>query len=93
MLGDYPVIAMIATTQPERAKAFYSECWGSSWLKTDGGRLFHDRRQEAPHSEGEAVFAVAVHGVGLDGRGHRGDGGKLADKGIKFERYRRNAPG
>ncbi|WP_423955769.1 VOC family protein, partial [Candidatus Binatus sp.] len=28
MLGNYPVIAMIATTQPERAKTFYSEVLG-----------------------------------------------------------------
>ena len=28
MLGDQPLIAMIATTQPERAKAFYSDVLG-----------------------------------------------------------------
>ena len=49
MLGNYPVIAMIATTQPERAKTFYSEVLGvklveDGWFAlvfTAGGTRLH----------------------------------------------------
>jgi len=48
----------------------------------------HGGRHKTPHSEGEAVFAFAVHGVGLAVTDIGATVAKLAKEGVKFERYK-----
>lgn len=88
MLADRPVIAMIATTQPERAKAFYSETLGlklieDGWFAlvfTAGGTRLHIQKVKdftpLPFTAiGWTVTDIAAIAAGLE------------RKGVKFERY------
>jgi catechol 2,3-dioxygenase-like lactoylglutathione lyase family enzyme len=88
MLGDRPVIAMIATTQPERAKPFYSETLGlklveDGWyalVYSAGGTRLHIQKVKdfspLPFTAlGWTVADIATSAAGLE------------RKGVKFERY------
>ncbi|MGD1028767.1 VOC family protein [Candidatus Binatus soli] len=89
MLGDYPVIAMIATTQPERAKHFYSDVLGlklveDGWFAivfTAGGTRLHIQKvkQFSPLPFTAMGWTVADIAATV---------ARLAHKGVKFERYK-----
>jgi len=89
MLGDDPVIAMIATTQPGRAKAFYAEVLGlklveDGWFAlvfTAGGTRLHIQKvkQFSPLPFTALGWTVADIAATV---------ARLAKKGVKFERYK-----
>ena len=89
MLGDKKVMAMLATTQPQLAKAFYRDVLGltlveDAWFAiifTAGGTRLHIQKLEekfTPHpftAMGWQVPDIKAAVV------------ELAKKGVKFERY------
>jgi catechol 2,3-dioxygenase-like lactoylglutathione lyase family enzyme len=89
MLGDYPVIAMIATTQPERAKTFYCEVLGlklveDGWFAlvfTAGGTRLHIQKVKQFSPVPFTALGWAVPDIGATVA-------KLAKMGVKFERYK-----
>ncbi len=89
MLGNYPVIAMIATTQPERAKTFYSEVLGvklveDGWFAlvfTAGGTRLHIQKVKQFSPLPFTALGWAVTDIGATVA-------KLAKEGVKFERYK-----
>jgi len=88
MLAECPVIAMIATTQPERAKQFYSDTLGlnlveDSWFAlvymAGGTRLHIQKVKQFTPSPFTAIgWTVADIAAAV---------AALAKKGVKFERF------
>ena len=89
MLRENPVIAMIATTQPERAKAFYSEVLGlklieDGWFAlvfATGATRLHIQKVKQFSPLPFTALGWAVPDIGATAA-------KLAKKGVKFERYK-----
>jgi catechol 2,3-dioxygenase-like lactoylglutathione lyase family enzyme len=88
MLGEQPLIAMIATTQPERAKAFYADVLGlrlieDGWFAlvfTAGGTRLHIQKVKEFSPLPFTAMGWTVADIAATVAG-------LANKGIKFERY------
>jgi catechol 2,3-dioxygenase-like lactoylglutathione lyase family enzyme len=88
MLGECPVIAMIATTQPDRAKTFYSEVLGlklveDGWFAlvyTAGGTRLHIQKVKEFTPPPFTAIGWTVSDIAATAAA-------LAKKGVKFERY------
>lgn len=88
MLTEQPLIAMIATTQPERAKQFYSDVLGlrlieDGWFAlvyVAGGTRLHIQKLK----EFTPLPATALGWTVID---IATTAAALAKKGVKFERY------
>ena len=89
MLGDKPVMAMLATTQPDRAKAFYGDVLGlklveDAWFAVvfmAGGTRLHIQKLEekfTPHPFTAMGWRVPDIKAAV---------AELSSKGVKFERY------
>jgi catechol 2,3-dioxygenase-like lactoylglutathione lyase family enzyme len=88
MLGDQKLTAFVATRQPERARAFYTEVLGLRLVSDDpyaivfdvGGTMLRVQKVEelAPHPFTAVGWNVADVAAIVDG---------LAARGVTFERY------
>ena len=89
MLGDCKVVAMIATTQPERAKAFYRDVLGlklveDAWFAIvfmAGGTRLHIQKVKEFTPLPFTALGWAVADI-------KSKVAELSKKGVKFERYK-----
>jgi catechol 2,3-dioxygenase-like lactoylglutathione lyase family enzyme len=89
MLAENPLIAMIATTQPERSKAFYSDLLGlklveDGWFAivfTAGGTRLHIQKVKEFSPLPFTALGWTVADIEATVAG-------LAKKRVKFERYK-----
>ena len=89
MIGECPVIAMIATTQAERAKQFYSEVLGlrlieDSWFAIvymAGGTRLHIQKVKEFSPQPFTAMGWTVGDIAAAAA-------ELSKKGVKFERYK-----
>jgi catechol 2,3-dioxygenase-like lactoylglutathione lyase family enzyme len=94
MLGDQPVIAMIATAQPERAKTFYSDLLGLKLVEDQWFALVYMAGGTRLHIQKVKEFsALPFTAIGWTVPDIATTVAALAQKGIKFERFRRNEAG
>lgn len=88
MLGECPVIAMIATTQPERAKAFYSDVLGLKLIDDGWFALVYMAGGTRLHIQKVKEFTpLPFTAIGWTVADIAAAAAALAKKGVKFERY------
>ena len=88
MLGDQPLIAMIATTQPERAKAFYSDVLGLKLVEDGWFALVYMAGGTRLHIQKVKEFSpLPFTAIGWTVPDIAATVAALAQKGIKFERF------
>jgi catechol 2,3-dioxygenase-like lactoylglutathione lyase family enzyme len=88
MLGNQPVIAMIATTQPERAKAFYSETLGLTLIEDGWFALVYSAGGTRLHIQKVKDFTpLPFTAIGWTVTDIAATAAGLGKKGVKFERY------
>ena len=88
MLGDQPLIAMIATTQPERAKTFYSDVLGLKLVEDQWFALVYMAGGTRLHIQKVKEFsALPFTAIGWTVPDIAATVAALAQKGIKFERF------
>ncbi len=88
MLGDQPLIAMIATTQPERAKAFYSDVLGLKLVEDGWYALVYMAGGTRLHIQKVKAFSpLPATAIGWTVSDIAATVAALAKKGIKFERF------
>ena len=88
MLTECPVIAMIATTQPERAKTFYSEVLGLKLIEDGWFALVYMAGGTRLHIQKVKEFTpLPFTAIGWTVSDIAATAAVLANKGIKFERY------
>jgi catechol 2,3-dioxygenase-like lactoylglutathione lyase family enzyme len=89
MLGDCKVMAMLATTQPERAKAFYrdvlglklvEDAWWAIVFVAGGIRLHLQKVQQ--------FTPLPFTALGWEVADIKSAVAELSKKGVKFERYK-----
>jgi catechol 2,3-dioxygenase-like lactoylglutathione lyase family enzyme len=89
MLTDKPLIAMVATTQAERAKQFYSDVLGLKLIEDGwyalvymaGGTRLHIQKVKEFTPQPFTAIGWTVADIAATAAG-------LAKKGVKFERYK-----
>ena len=87
MLGDQPLIAMIATTQPERAKAFYSDVLGLKLVEDGWYALVYMAGGTRLHVQKVKEFSPwPATAIGWTVPDIAATVAALAKKGVKFER-------
>jgi catechol 2,3-dioxygenase-like lactoylglutathione lyase family enzyme len=88
MLGECPVIAMIATTRPERAKKFYSEVLGLSLVEDGWFALVYMAGGTRLHIQKVKEFTpLPFTAMGWTVADIAATAAALAKNGIQFERY------
>ena len=88
MLGDQPLIAMIATTQPERAKTFYSDVLGLKLVEDQWFALVYMAGGTRLHIQKVKEFSpLPFTAIGWTVPDIAATVAALAQKGIKFERF------
>jgi len=82
------VVTFLLTRQPDAALAFYRDTLGLSFLRDDGFALVFDLNGIMLRISKVPEFTPAQNTVlGWESRDIRSDLGKLAAKGVVFERY------
>ena len=88
MLGDQSLIAMIATTQPERAKAFYSDVLGLKLVEDGWYALVYMAGGTRLHIQKVKEFSpLPATALGWTVPDIAATVAALAQKGVKFERF------
>ena len=88
MLGECPVIAMIATTQPEHAKTFYSETLGLKLIEDGWFALVYMAGGTRLHIQKVKEFMpLPFTAIGWKVDNIAATASALADKGVKFQRF------
>jgi catechol 2,3-dioxygenase-like lactoylglutathione lyase family enzyme len=88
MLSDCKVVAMLATTQPEKAKPFYREVLGLKLLEDGRYALYFEAGGTRIHIQKVQKFApLPFTALGWSVPDARSAVAKLSEKGVKFERY------
>jgi catechol 2,3-dioxygenase-like lactoylglutathione lyase family enzyme len=88
MLRNCDVIAFVATTQPEQAKAFYSETLGLRLLADDPSALVFDAHSTMVRIVTVKELAPPAYTVlGWKVADIQAAMGELASRGVAFERY------
>jgi catechol 2,3-dioxygenase-like lactoylglutathione lyase family enzyme len=88
VLGSAPIIAFVATTQPERARAFYADVLGLKLTGEDtfaltfeaGGTMLRVAVVEQLEPQGFTVLGWIVADIAATAR-------ELASRGVEFRRY------
>lgn len=89
MLGDDEVVAFLATTQPERAKAFYSEVLGLKLAEDAGFAIVFSAGGTTLHIQKVKEFSpLPFTALGWKVADVKAAVEKLSKKGVRFERYR-----
>jgi catechol 2,3-dioxygenase-like lactoylglutathione lyase family enzyme len=88
MLGDQPLIAMIATTQPERAKAFFSDVLGLTLVEDGWYALVYMAGGTRLHVQKVKEFSPwPATAIGWTVPDIAATVAALAQKGVKFEHF------
>jgi catechol 2,3-dioxygenase-like lactoylglutathione lyase family enzyme len=88
MLGECPVIAMIATTQPDRAKTFYSDVLGLNLIEDGWFALVYVAGGTRLHIQKVKDFTpLPFTAIGWTVDDIVATASALADKGVRFERF------
>ncbi len=84
MLGDDEVVAFVATTQPERAKAFYSEVLGLKLVEDGWYAIVFSAGGTTLHIQKVKEFSpLPFNSPGLEGRRHQGSRGEAVEEGCQ----------
>jgi catechol 2,3-dioxygenase-like lactoylglutathione lyase family enzyme len=88
MLGECPVIAMIATTQPDRAKTFYSDVLGLNLIEDGWFALAYVAGGTRLHIQKVKEFTpLPFTAIGWTVDDIVATASALGDKGVRFERF------
>ena len=88
MLSEQPLIAMIATTQPERAKAFFSDVLGLTLVEDGWYALVYMAGGTRLHIQKVKEFSpLPATAIGWTVPDIAATVAALAKKGVKFERF------
>jgi catechol 2,3-dioxygenase-like lactoylglutathione lyase family enzyme len=89
MLTESPIIAMLATTQPDRAKAFYSEVIGLKLVEDSWYAIVYMAGGTKLHIQKVQQFSpLPFTALGWGVADIKATAAALAKKGVKFERYK-----